>query len=175
MGTLEPRKNVLTTVLAHSRLPARIREACPLVVAGMKGWHTRTITRALEQAQSRGDVRLLGHVGEDELPLLYSGAAMLSYPSIYEGFGLPPLEAMASGVPVAASNRASLPEVVGDAGILLEPEDVEGLTAVMLRIVDDAAFANDLAARGIARAKSFTWTRCAALTMQSWERVLGTG
>ena len=175
VGTLEPRKNVRTTVEAHSRLPARVREAWPLVVAGMKGWHTQAINRALELAQSRGDVRLLGHVGEEELPLLYAGAAMLSYPSIYEGFGLPPLEAMASGVPVIASNRASLPEVIGDAGMLLEPDDVEGLTSAMLRIVDDAAFANDLAVRGLARAKSFTWARCAALTMGSWETVLGTG
>jgi glycosyltransferase involved in cell wall biosynthesis len=175
VGTLEPRKNILATVDAHSRLPARMREAWPLVVVGMKGWHTRGITRALALAQARGDVRVLGHVGEDELPLLYAGAAMLSYPSIYEGFGLPPLEAMASGVPVAASNRASLPEVVGNAGILLEPDDIEGLTRAMLRIVDDAAFARDLAARGLARAQSFTWTRCAAVTMRSWESLLETG
>jgi glycosyltransferase involved in cell wall biosynthesis len=175
VGTLEPRKNLLTAVEAHSRLPAPVRAAYPLVVAGMKGWLTHAITRGLELAQSRGDVRLLGHVGDKQLPLLYAGAALLSYPSIYEGFGLPPLEAMASGVPVAASNRASMPDVVGGAGILLEPEDVEGLTAVMLRIVDDADFASDLAARGLVRAKSFTWERCAALTMQSWESVLGTG
>jgi len=175
VGTLEPRKNILTTVAAHARLPARIRNAYPLVVAGMTGWRTHAITRGLEAAQSRGDVRLLGHVGDDLLPLLYGGAAMLSYPSIYEGFGLPPLEAMASGVPVAVSNRASLPEVVGDTGILLEPEDVDGLTAAMLRIVDDADFAHDLAVRGLARAKPFTWERCAALTMQSWDSLLGTG
>jgi alpha-1,3-rhamnosyl/mannosyltransferase len=80
---------------------------------------------------------------------------------------------MASGVPVAASNRASLPEVVGDAGILVEPHDVEGLTTAMLRIVEDQVFADDLAARGIARAKTFTWARCAALTMERWEQVTG--
>jgi len=175
VGTLEPRKNILTTVAAHARLPTRIRAAYPLVVAGMKGWRTHAITRGLELAQSRGDVRLLGHVSDEQLPLLYAGATMLSYPSIYEGFGLPPLEAMASGVPVAASDRASMPEVVGDAGILLEPDDVEGLTSTMLRIVDDAAFAHDLALRGLARAKPFTWERCAALTMQSWESVLAAG
>jgi len=174
VGTLEPRKNVLTVVEAHSRLPAPIREAYPLAVAGMKGWLTHAITRRLEVAQSRGDVRLLGYVDDRQLPLLYSGAALVSYPSIYEGFGLPLLEAMASGVPVAASNRASMPEVVGDAGILLDPEDVEGFTSVMRRIVDDAEFANDLSARALERAKLFTWKRCAVLTMQSWESVLGT-
>jgi glycosyltransferase involved in cell wall biosynthesis len=172
VGTLEPRKNVLMTLEAHSRLPDRVRGDWPLVVAGMSGWLTETISRRLELARSRGQVKLLGHVSDDQLPSLYAGAAMLSYPSIYEGFGLPPLEAMASGVPVAASDRASLPEVVGDAGILLEPDDIEGLTSVMLRIIEDAAFANDLRARGLERARRFTWQRCAYLTMQAWQRAL---
>jgi alpha-1,3-rhamnosyl/mannosyltransferase len=172
VGTLEPRKNILTTLEAHSRLPERVRVAWPLVVAGMSGWLTNTISRRLEQARSRGQVRLLGHVSDDPLPALYAGAAMLSYPSIYEGFGLPPLEAMASGVPVAVSNRASLPEVVGDAGILLEPHDVDGLTSAMLRIVEDGQFANDLMMRGLERATGFTWQQCASLTMQSWKSVL---
>jgi len=171
VGTLEPRKNILTTLEAHSRLPQRVRAAHPLVVAGMQGWRTGAISRRLDEAGSRGDVRLLGHVSDLHLPALYAGAVMLSYPSLYEGFGLPPLEAMASGVPVAASNRASLPEVVGTAGILLDPDDVDGLTAVMLRIIEDPAFAGDLKARGLERARSFTWERCAALTMRSWEDV----
>jgi len=98
---------------------------------------------------------------------------MLAYPSLYEGFGLPPLEAMASGVPVAVSDRASLPEVVGDAGILVDPYDVEGLTAAMLRVVEDPRFAEDMAARGIERAKAFTWERCAKMTMQAWEDASG--
>lgn len=173
VGTLEPRKNILTTLEAHSRLPERVRGAWPLVVAGMNGWLTGTISRRLEQARSRGQVRLLGHVSDDQLPALYAGALMLSYPSIYEGFGLPPLEAMASGVPVAVSDRASLPEVVGDAGLLLEPHDVDGLTSAMLRMVEDSRFANDLGTRGLERAARFTWQRCAALTMQSWDNVLG--
>ena len=171
VGTIEPRKNVLTTVRAHARLPQRVREAHPLVVAGVKGWRTEAIGRELAAAQARGDVRLLGHVADETLPLLYAGAALLAYPSLYEGFGLPPLEAMASGVPVVVSDRASLPEVVGDAGVLLDPEDVDGLAAVMLRIVEDAPFAHDLAARGLARAGEFTWRRCAALTIEAWERV----
>ena len=173
VGTLEPRKNITTTLNAHARLPQRVRAAYPLVVAGMSGWLNDGISRQLESARARGDVRLLGHVGDEQLPLLYAGAAMLAYPSLYEGFGLPPLEAMASGVPVAVSNRASLPEVVGDAGILVEPHDVEALTSAMLRTVEDQAFADDLAARGIARAKTFTWARCAALTMECWEQVTG--
>ena len=172
VGTLEPRKNILMTLEAHSRLPDRVRGDWPLVVAGMSGWLTEAISQRLELARSRGQVRLLGHVSDDRLPALYAGAAMLSYPSIYEGFGLPPLEAMASGVPVAASDRASLPEVVGDAGILLEPNDVEGLTSVMLRMIEDDPFATDLRVRGLERARRFTWQRCASLTMQSWKSVL---
>jgi alpha-1,3-rhamnosyl/mannosyltransferase len=174
VGTLEPRKNLTTTVDAHARLPQRVRAAYPLVVAGMSGWRHGAISRRLDMARSRGDVRLLGHVGDEALPSLYAGAAMLTYPSLYEGFGLPPLEAMASGVPVAVSNCASLPEVVGDAGILIDPHDVEGLTAAMLRTVEDTRFAGDLRMRGIARAQTFTWERCAALTMESWDRVAGT-
>ena len=173
VGTLEPRKNLTTTLDAHARLPQRVRAGYPLVVAGMSGWLNDAISRRLEAARARGDVMLLGHVGDEQLPLLYAGAAMLAYPSLYEGFGLPPLEAMASGVPVAVSDRASLPEVVGDAGILVEPHDVERLTTAMFRIVEDQAFADDLAARGIARAKTFTWARCAALTMERWEQVTG--
>ncbi len=172
VGTLEPRKNLLTTLEAHSRLPQRVRSAYPLVVAGVRGWLTGAISRRLDEARTRGDVRLLGHVGDEQLPPLYAGAAMLSYLSVYEGFGLPPLEAMASGVPVAVSDRASLPEVVGDAGVQLAPHDVEGLTAAMLRIVEDSAFADGLSARGVERARAFTWQRCASLTMRAWADVV---
>ncbi len=172
VGTLEPRKNLLTTLEAHSRLPQQLRAAYPLVVAGVRGWLTGAISRRLDEARSRGDVRLLGHVGDEQLPALYSGAAMLSYLSVYEGFGLPPLEAMASGVPVAVSDRASLPEVVGDAGILLPPHDVEGLTGLMQRVVEDPGFAEDLRSRGIERASAFTWSRCASLTMRAWENAI---
>ncbi len=169
VGTLEPRKNILTTLEAHARLPQRVRAAYPLVVAGMQGWLTGAISRRLDEARSRGDVRLLGHVGDEQLPPLYAGAALLSYPSLYEGFGLPALEAMASGIPVAVSNRASLPEVVGDAGFLLDPDDVAGLTAIMLRSIEVPELADDAKARGLERAKLFTWARCASLTMRAWE------
>lgn len=173
VGTLEPRKNVLATLRAHGKLPAKLRDQYPLVVAGKSGWLTEALDRELAAGEARGDVHRLGHVGDEQLPLLYAGATLLAYPSLYEGFGLPPLEAMASGVPVIASNRASLPEVVGDAGIQIDPDDVDGLAASMRRIIEDAEFARDLSERGLARARTFTWRRCAELTMQAWERALG--
>src|SRR5262249_19244544 len=155
--TLEPRKNVITTIDAFTRLPQHIRGAYPLVVAGMSGWRNDEIMRRLQTAQAAGQVRMLGYIDDDALPVLYAGAAMLADPSLYEGFGLPPLEAMASGVPVAVSDRASLPEVVGDAGILLDPHDIDGLTDAMQRIVEDRSFAQQLASRGLTRASAFTW------------------
>ena len=173
VGTLEPRKNILTTVAAHARLPARIRNAYPLVVAGMTGWRTHAITRGLEAAQSRGDVRLLGHVGDDLLPLLYGGAAMLSYPSIYEGFGLPPLEAMACGAPVITTNNSSLPEVVGDAALIVDAHDVDAIANAMLQVASDPSARENLRQRGLARAKFFTWRRTAEQTLAVYEKALG--
>ena len=172
VGTLEPRKNVIAVIEAHAGLPTAVRAAYPLVIAGMKGWLAHDIDRRLARAQATGDVRLAGYVREDELPLLYAGATLLAYPSIYEGFGLPVVEAMASGVAVAVANRASLPEVVGDAAELLEPHDVDRLRGIMLRMVEDRAYATDLAARALARAQRFTWQRCAGLTLDVFASVL---
>ena len=173
VGTLEPRKNVLAVLRAHGKLPADLRQRYPLVIAGKSGWLTETLDREIAKGEARGDVRRLGHVSDPQLPLLYAGATLFAYPSLYEGFGLPPLEAMASGVPVIVSNRASLPEVVGDAGIQVEPDDVDGLAASLQRIVEDAEFARELAERGLARARTFTWRRCAEMTMHAWDSVLG--
>ena len=173
VGTLEPRKNVLATIRAHGKLPADLRKRYPLAIAGKSGWLTESLDRELGEAEARGDARRLGHVSDADLPLLYAGATLLAYPSFYEGFGLPPLEAMASGVPVIASNRASLPEVIGDAGLMLEPDDIDGLAASMRRIIEDVHFASDLGSRGLARARTFTWRRCAELTIRAWEQVLG--
>jgi alpha-1,3-rhamnosyl/mannosyltransferase len=114
VGTLEPRKNLAHVLAAHEMLPARLRERYPLVVAGASGWRAGALETRLRSMAAREEIRFLGHVADADLPLLYAGAAAFVFPSVYEGFGLPPLEAMASGVPIIVADRAALPEVAGD-------------------------------------------------------------
>jgi alpha-1,3-rhamnosyl/mannosyltransferase len=164
VGTIEPRKNVGHVLEAFAQIPAAIRERFPLVIAGARGWRATEIVGRLRRLADLGQIRFLGHVGDDALPHLYAGAASFVFPSLYEGFGLPPLEAMASGVPVLASNRASLPEVMGDAGRMLEPDDVNDTAERIRAMLDDPVARAAMAQRGIARAAEFTWGACAAAT-----------
>lgn len=172
VGTLEPRKNLLTALAAYEQLPHKVRQRYPLVVAGSPGWNMEEISRSLNRMIERSEVIQVGYVPQADLPLLYAGARMLVFPSIYEGFGLPPLEAMASGVPVIVSNRASLPEVVGTAGILVEPMDDFGIMRQMLALIDDDELHARLSKTGHARAQDFTWRKCALDTLAVYEKVL---
>lgn len=171
VGTLEPRKNLTTLFEAYAGLPDAVRQRYPLVVVGMPGWRTEGLMASAQQLVSRGELRFMGYVDDAVLPLLYAGAAAFAYPSRYEGFGLPPLEAMACGVPVLASSATSLPEVVGDAGLLADPDDVDAMRAGLLRLLDDRAGAQQLAAAGLARAAGFSWARCAAETCAVYRQV----
>jgi glycosyltransferase involved in cell wall biosynthesis len=117
-------------------------------------------------------VLFVDHPSQGDLARFYSAADVFVFPSLYEGFGMPPLEAMACGAPVAASNAASLPEVVGDAALLFDPLDVEAIAATILRVLGDEALAGDLRARGLARAAQFTWERAARDTAAVYERVM---
>jgi alpha-1,3-rhamnosyl/mannosyltransferase len=164
VGTLEPRKNLIQGMRAFRRLPEALRESMPFVIVGMKGWLTEGIEAEIAALATKGQVRPLGYVPDEALLHLYAGAAMLVYPSIYEGFGLPALEAMASGIPVITSDRSSLPEVVGDVGITVDPGDEAGFAEGMQRLAEDPAERSDRAARGLARARGFTWARCAEET-----------
>jgi alpha-1,3-rhamnosyl/mannosyltransferase len=175
VGTLEPRKNLSTLFAAYAGLPDALRLRFPLVVAGMKGWGTEGLMRAAELLLQRGELRLLGYVPDALIAPLYAGAAAFCYPSRYEGFGLPALEAMASGVPVVTGNTTSLPEVVGDAGLMVDPDDVVGLRACLLQLLEDRVFADSLGLRGLARAHTFSWERCAAETFAVYEKVLKRG
>jgi len=166
VSTIEPRKNLVTLVQAWSRM----RERPPLVVAGGWGWHYEGVRELIERVGP--DLRLLGPVQPGDLPALYNLAACLAHPAWYEGFGLTPLEAMACGTPVVASDASSLPEVVGDAGLLVDPADVEGWTEALERVLGDADLHATLRRRAVLRAAEFGWDRAAQRTWRVFERVL---
>jgi alpha-1,3-rhamnosyl/mannosyltransferase len=172
LGTLEPRKNLAAVLTAYARLDAGTRRRHPLAVAGMEGWKMDQLAAPLRELVQGGDVRLLGYVPQAELPALYSGARLFVYPSLYEGFGLPPLEAMACGTPVIVSNRSSLPEVVGDAGEAVDPLDGDELLARLQALLEDDALRARHSAAGVARARAFTWRRCAELTIEAYRKAL---
>jgi glycosyltransferase involved in cell wall biosynthesis len=165
VSTIEPRKNLETLLAAWSRLKVRP----PLVIAGGWGWRYEAIRQRIEAAGS--EVRLLGQVEPAELPGLYNAATCLAHPAWYEGFGLTPLEALACGTPVVASSAASVPEVVGDAGLLVDPADVDGWTLALARLLEDASLREELRQRGLRRAADFSWSRAASRTWQVLDSV----
>ena len=181
VGTLQPRKNLVRLVQAFSRLPALLagQEQPPhlpgLVLAGMKGWLHDEIVSQVRALGLEGQVLLPGYVPEDDLPALLSGALAFVFPSLYEGFGLPVLEAMACGTPVICSNTSSLPEVAGDAALLVDPHDVESLARAMLRLLMNGHLRSELAARGLEQARRFSWRRCARETLAVLEAAAGAG
>jgi glycosyltransferase involved in cell wall biosynthesis len=162
MGTLEPRKNVGILLDAYERLLARPTASVPeLVLAGKATQAARPWLNRLERPPLRGVVRHLGYVESDRRRSLYAGARLLVLPSLDEGFGLPVLEAMATGVPVVAANRGALPEVLGTAGLLIDPDDPADLAAAIEKLLADASFASECRSRGLARAREFQWDRTA--------------
>ena len=165
VSTVEPRKNLDTLLDAWSRLS----DPVPLVIAGGIGWRAEATAARLSSLSGRGVIQL-GPVGGADLPALYSAASVLAHPAWYEGFGLTPLEAMASGLPVVTSNSSSLPEVVGDAGILVDPADVEAWTAALERVLGSASEASELRRRGLLRAAAMSWEHTAELTWRVLER-----
>jgi alpha-1,3-rhamnosyl/mannosyltransferase len=160
-GTLEPRKNLGGLLAAYARLPQTCRHRYPLLVAGAGGWGPDQLDELIAHHGLAGQVRPLGYVFDDDLVWLYAGACALVWPTFYEGFGLPPLECMATGTPVITSNAASLPEVVGDAGLLVDPHDEPGLAEAMRRVIEDSSLAATLSEKGLARSCGFSWRRCA--------------
>lgn len=172
VGTLEPRKNLATAIAAFAQLPENVRQRFPLVIVGMNGWGMENFSQSLRHMIAKGEVRLLGYVAQAELPALYSGARLFVYPSLYEGFGLPPLEAMACGVPVIASRRASLPEVVGNAGIQVEAMDDAAIAGHMRALIEDDALRARLSEAGQARASAFTWRKFAHETIAVYKKII---
>ncbi|MFV3305094.1 glycosyltransferase family 4 protein [Pseudomonas sp. NY15181] len=172
VGTLEPRKNLEMAVKAHGLLPDRLRAAFPLVIAGMPGWRNKPLDEALDKAVASGHVRMLGYLGDEELARVFAGARLLVFPSLYEGFGLPVLEAMASGVPVVMTRTSALPEVAGAAGTYVEPGDVQGMRQGIVDLLEDPSRWQRLSEAGIDRAKNFTWQRCAEITAMTYRQAM---
>ncbi len=173
VGTIEPRKNLPTLLRAFRRLRDHYKSDAVLAIAGNRGWLYEQVDQVVAELKLEEAVRFLGGVPNEELVYLYNAAKLFVLPSFYEGFGLPPLEAMACGTPVVVSNISSLPEVVGDAGILINPEDVEALTVAMWRVLSDDQLRNEMREKGLKRAATFSWKRAAQETLQVYRQVIG--
>ena len=176
VGNLQPRKNMVRLISAYTRL----RDVRPdiehkLVIVGQESWRHDPILDFMNKSRWAADIIHTGYVPGPDLPGLYGRADLFVYPSIYEGFGLPPLEAMACGTPVIVSNRSALPEVVGEAGLLIDPFDVEDLAASMGAMLLNPELARHYARAGKDRAAQFSWDRCASQTLTVYEEILSGG
>ncbi len=173
VGTLEPRKNLPLLLRAYALLPDRDRAEVHLVLAGARGWMVDAIFETLEQLGLGESVHLPGYVPAEELPLWYSAAEVLVYPSVFEGFGLPVLEALACGTPALVADASSLPEALGDGGERLPPHDVIAWRDALARAIHDPQWRTKARARGLQHAARFSWARTAAQTVASYRRALG--
>jgi glycosyltransferase involved in cell wall biosynthesis len=169
VGTLEPRKNVANLIQAYAQLPP---DRPPLMLIGGKGWLYDEIYERIEALNLSDEIHFVGYVPLDDLPWWYNAAELFVYPSLYEGFGLPPLEAMACGTPVITSSSSSLPEVVGQAGVLVDPNDSQMLAEAMQHVLVDTDARTRMKAAGVERAKGFSWEQTARHTLGSYRQAL---
>ncbi len=172
VGTLEPRKNLEGLLRAFSIVRGEGRLSHRLLLGGGKGWLYEGIFRLVDELGLKEAVSFLGYVAEDDLPALLSLADVFVYPSFYEGFGLPPLEAMACGTPVVASNAPCLPEVLGDAALLVDPADPQGMAQAIIRAIEDSDLRRSLLAKGKARAAEYTWVAAAEKALGLYRRAV---
>jgi len=173
VGTLEPRKNLSLALHAHALLPEAVRQRFPLLIVGMAGWQQTQFSDDLRQALASGHVHLLGYLPDEQVAQLLAGARALVFPSRYEGFGLPVLEAMASGTPVILTRSSAMPEVAGPAGNYIEPDDAHGLRDVLIRLIDDQAHWQACREAGLHRTRLFSWERCAQATAGAYRQAMG--
>ena len=173
VGTLEPRKNLRLALRAHALLPEAVRQRFPLLIVGMAGWQREQFSAELRQALASGHVCLLGYLPDKHLAQLLAGARALIFPSLYEGFGLPVLEAMASGTPVLLTRASAMPEVAGDAGNYIEPDNADGLRDALIRLLDDQVHWQACREAGLQRARLFSWQRCAQATAGAYRQAMG--
>jgi glycosyltransferase involved in cell wall biosynthesis len=168
LGTLQPRKNFVRLIEAYSLLVTR-HSSLQLVIAGGKGWLYEEIFATVERLGLEKKVVFPGFVADEDLPALYNLAELFVFPSLYEGFGIPPLEALACGTPVIASDASSLPEVVGEAGLMIEATNVEALADAMKGVLEDNALREDMIAKGLKQARQFTWEKAATKLLNLYE------
>jgi len=174
VGTLEPRKNLVSLIRAYVRLPTALKKRFPLVIVGMKGWRTDRLEKELDLYRHEA-IRWLGFVDQPNLPFLYSSARVFVYPSVYEGFGLPVAEAMASGTPVICSQAAALVEVLGDSGVAVAVDEANALTGGIQRVLEDDLQTQRMIDAGLLRATQFTWERSAHRHAEVYRQLLATG
>jgi glycosyltransferase involved in cell wall biosynthesis len=174
VGSIQPRKNLGRLVAAYARLRRTNGnlKLPKLVIVGKRAWLYGETLRAIKESGVSDSVILTGYVPEADLPALYSGALCFVYPSYFEGFGLPPLEAMKCGAPVLAGNRTSLSEVVGDAGLLVDPLDTDAIAAGIARLVENPDFRNELSVKGLKRSQLFKWENTAKRTLEVYKRAV---
>ena len=168
-GTVEPRKNLMSLLDAYEALPVSLRQTTPLVVAGYKGWRSEDVHERLEKAHAAGWAKYLGFVSAQDLPILFSAAKTFVYPSVYEGFGLPVLEALASGVPVVCSDASSLPEVAGEAALMCEHADVNTLTQLLIKSLEDQEWRQTAIRLGLQQAATFSWQKTVVKTIDAYK------
>ncbi|HUW10077.1 MAG TPA: glycosyltransferase family 1 protein, partial [Anaerolineae bacterium] len=169
VGTIEPRKNLVRLVNAIQQVRGSLPEI-GLVIVGKKGWLYGEFYELVAGLPAEAVISL-GYVSDEDLPAVYGGAALCAVPSLYEGFGLPVLEAMACGTPVVCSHTSSLPEVGGDAPAYFDPEDTDAMAEVMRRALEDRQLQREMSEKGLAQAASFSWERAAQETMKVYDRV----
>ena len=175
IGTVEPRKNLPLLLRAYRSIHNSDPNFIPLVVVGQKGWNYDEVFQFVEDNRLSTHIQFPGYVPTEDIPAVYNAAKIFVFPTLYEGFGLPPLEAMACGTPTITSAVSSLPEHVGDAGVLVPPGDEAALSAALLELIEDDGKRQYLSNAGAARARSFTWEKTARATLEVYQHILGTG
>jgi len=173
IGTIEPRKNIVRIIESFASIADRVPHH--LVIAGRKGWKYHDVFRSVDRLQLRSRVHFAGRIDESDVAALYSLADIFVWPSLYEGFGLPVLEAMACGAPVVTSDCSSLPEVVGNAALTVDPFSTDDIAKAIMRLVEDAPLRGELIAKGFVRASELTWRRTAASTLLVYEQLCAAG
>jgi glycosyltransferase involved in cell wall biosynthesis len=171
VGNLEPRKNLSVIIKAFSLLPLNLQQQYKIVFVGGKGWNNQELAQTIDDYNLSGKIIFTGYVPDKDLPYLYNRAAVFIYPSLYEGFGLPVLEAMSCGTPVITSNLSSLPEIVGRAGILVNPKNEQELAGAIKNILERPKMALSMKKKGLLQAKKFSWQKAAKETLKVFKKV----